>query len=54
MYDIDTPIFIESCYNSTVEECVAYPSKSRISNVSISNVVGNSTGLKGDVVADLR
>jgi hypothetical protein len=38
---------VESCYESSVEECVAYPSESTLKNIVFRNVKGSSSGVKG-------
>jgi galacturan 1,4-alpha-galacturonidase len=52
--NVDTPIFLESCYQSNTSECLRYPSQSTMKNIHIDNVMGTSTGKKNGTVGDLR
>jgi len=50
----DAPIVLDQCYfNRNASTCRQFPSRVNISDVVFENVWGTSSGLAGDVVADL-
>ncbi|KAJ3040393.1 hypothetical protein HDV00_010947 [Rhizophlyctis rosea] len=54
MIDTDSPIVIDSCYfNIPAAECAAHPSQVNITNVSLQNFRGTSSGSRGRIVSQL-
>ncbi|KZT03751.1 glycoside hydrolase family 28 protein [Laetiporus sulphureus 93-53] len=53
VYNVDNPILIDQCYDTSASMCEEYPSNLTISDIHYINVTGTSSGEEGNVVVDL-
>ncbi|EIW74312.1 hypothetical protein CONPUDRAFT_133182 [Coniophora puteana RWD-64-598 SS2] len=54
VYNVDYPIYLDQCYDTSASMCAEYPSNMTISDIHYINITGISSGNEGSVVAFLE